>query len=364
MTGQPPSPLMRELIRRIGASGPMPLDEFMRACLGDESHGYYRTARPLGADGDFITAPEVSQIFGELVGLWAVEVWRAMGEPAQIALIELGPGRGTLLADALRAARLVPAFMTAVRLHLVELSPALRADQAAALGDRPASWHERLSDVPGAPAIIIANEFIDALPVRQVIWDGAVWRERCVGLGADQALGFVCADEAELSIWEQAGLPPEPAPGDIAELRPQADALVAEIARRARADVLCALIIDYGYSHGEAGDTLQAVSHHGFADVLARPGEADMTAHVDFATLARAASAQGLQVFGPLPQGRFLLKLGLEARLAQLLAAATDAQREALMSGARRLVDPAQMGELFKAMALTSSGLPPPPPFA
>jgi NADH dehydrogenase [ubiquinone] 1 alpha subcomplex assembly factor 7 len=364
MTGQSPSPLLRELIRRIGASGPMPVEQFMRACLSDAEHGYYRTARPLGADGDFITAPEISQMFGELVGLWAVEVWRAMGAPEPIALVELGPGRGTLLADALRAARLVPAFMAAVRLHLVELSPVLRADQAAALAGQPASWHERLSDVPDAPAIIIANEFIDALPVRQVIWDGTMWRERCVGLGADGSLGFALGDPAALCDGERTGLAPQPATGDIAELRPQADALVAEIARRARTDALCSLIIDYGHALGETGDTLQAVSRHGFADVLACPGEADLTAHVDFAALGRAASAQELQVFGPVPQGQFLLHLGLEARLARLLAAATDAQREGLMSGARRLVDPAQMGELFKVMALTSASLPPPPPFA
>lgn len=358
-----PTPLTRKLIARIGAEGPMPVSAYMDACLNDPEHGYYRTAQPLGRAGDFITAPEISQVFGELLGLWAASVWQAMGEPQPVALIELGPGRGTLAADALRAAKALPAFREAVRLHLVETSPVLRAEQARTLASSAATWHETLADVPDGPAIIMANEFLDALPVRQLVWRDGEWRERCVGHDAEQGFHFTEGSAAAMTAEERELVPSEPAGGEVAELRPGAPELLAEIARRGASGPHAGLFIDYGHHEAPIGDTLQAVSGHSYAGVFDAPGQHDLTAHVDFRSLARQAEAAGLKAFGPMAQGRFLLWLGLEARCQTLLRAATPEQQKSIMSGARRLADPTQMGELFKVMAVTTGLKQAPPPF-
>jgi len=358
-----PTPLACKLIARIGADGPITVGDYMDSCLNDPEHGYYRTAQPLGRSGDFITAPDISQIFGELLGLWAASVWQMMGAPRSIALIELGPGRGTLAADALRAARALPAFRAALSPYLIETSPVLRAAQAQLLVGEAPTWHETLAGVPDGPAIILANEFVDALPVRQVVWRDSEWRERCVAHAGPDGYHFIAGTSAVLTGAERDMLPSDPLEGDIGELRPGAADLMGEIARRGASGPQAALFIDYGHTERASGDTLQAVSAHRYAGVFDAPGQHDLTAQVNFLQLAQQAQAVGLSTFGPMPQGRFLLQLGLEARCQTLMRAATPERQSSIMSGAQRLVDPAQMGALFQVMSVTLGLSEAPAPF-
>jgi NADH dehydrogenase [ubiquinone] 1 alpha subcomplex assembly factor 7 len=358
--------LAARLKARIANEGPLSLEAYMEACLSDPSGGAYAARQPIGRQGDFITAPEISQIFGELIGLWAVAVWRSMGEPDPIVVAELGPGRGTLLADALRAWRAAPKFLEGVSVALVETSPVMAEAQRQALQAAPVPlrWCAKLNEVPKGPLILLANEFIDALPIRQFVRRGEFWRERRVGLDGKGGFAFVEGGPAMLDDQPgraNADFVPE---GAICETRPAAMALVGEIARRAAEAPVAALIIDYGHDESGFGDTLQAVRGHRFADPLVAPGEADLSAHVDFAELKREAEILGLSAYGPVPQGAFLLKLGLAERRDRLLQSASPEQKAAIASGAARLVDPTQMGLLFKVMALSSAELPPPPPFA
>ncbi len=353
------TPLARKLRLLIEANGPLTVADYMAHCLGDPAHGYYMTRDPLGADGDFVTAPEVSQMFGEIVGAWLVEAWRLAGSPSPFRLVELGPGRGTLMADVLRVAMRVPEFSGAVSVHLVETSPALSARQRETLArsGHEAGWHARFSEVPDGPLFLVANEFFDALPIRQFVRTEQEWRERVVGLDAEGRLAFgIGAGGLRLADG-----PPDATPGAVLELRPAADALTGEIAGRIIAHGGAALVIDYGHATTAAGDTLQALKGHGFADPLAAPGEADLTAHVDFAALAGSAGRSGAAVHGPIAQGAFLLALGLLERAARLGSDADDAARETLRSAANRLAGPEEMGTLFKVMALTRPGIRPPP---
>jgi NADH dehydrogenase [ubiquinone] 1 alpha subcomplex assembly factor 7 len=362
------TPLAAVLRSRIARDGPISVHDYMAACLGDPRAGYYPTRQPIGKDGDFVTAPEISQIFGELIGAWAAAVWQGMGEPA-IAVAELGPGRGTLMADALRAWRSVPKLLDAASIALIETSPVLRETQANTLHASPAplGWYESLDDVPQGPLIVIANEFIDALPVRQFVRQNGVWHERCVTLGdplaggGDLVFSIGAAIDSEALPAALSGI--DAADGAIFESRPAASQLIAALAVRARQAPLVALIADYGHRETGLGETLQAVHRHRFADPLVRPGETDLTAQVDFGALKGTATGLGLAAYGPMKQGEFLLKLGLAARCDRLLRNATDAQQAALVSGAARLADPRQMGLLFKMLVLQSSGLAPPPPF-
>jgi NADH dehydrogenase [ubiquinone] 1 alpha subcomplex assembly factor 7 len=359
-----PDTLLEALKRRIAREGPLTIAQYMDACLCDPEHGYYATRDPFGSGGDFITAPEISQIFGELIGLWCAVLWQQMGAPAPFALVEMGPGRGTLMADALRAGARVNGFIEAAQLHLVETSPVLRRLQKEQLADtgKTPHWHDLLDEVPDGPAILIANEFLDALPVRQFERREGKWFERCVGVSGQGGLEY-CSAAKSLNTNK---ILPRPIrdtarDGDMAEIRPGADAIVETIAARAQTSPIAALFIDYGHERSAPGETLQAIKTHDFADPLARPGEADLTAHVDFAQLGHVAGEKGLQVHGPLPQGEFLLALGLEERCDRLMGDADDEAAKTISSGARRLVDPARMGELFKVMALTSEHLTPPP---
>ena len=350
------------LKQRLATSGPMSVGDYMAWCLTGSGEAYYRSGNPLGAAGDFVTAPEVSQIFGELIAVWACSVWQAMGRPSPFVLAELGPGRGTLMQDALRAARSMPGFLDAAQIHLVETSATLRATQDQLLSPfcRP-QWHETVKAVPGEPLIVIANEFFDALPVEQHIYNGGSWRRRVVSLNEAGRLAF---SVGRLALPPMELMPAEaPREGDILEHRPAAAALLQEFGRRAKSAPFAMLIFDYGYERRDYGDTLQAVRAHGYADPLEAPGETDLSAHVNFAELSEAAATAGLEVWGPLPQGEFLLALGLEQRLRQLMNAADEEQRAALFLGARRLVDPFQMGSLFKVMAMTGPGMAEPPPF-
>jgi len=351
--------LSARLHANIAKDGPLSVEEFMQACLSDEAAGVYASRQPIGGKGDFITAPEVSQIFGELIGLWAVAVWQFMGEPSRVTVAELGPGRGTLVADALRTWRGAPKFLDSVSVALIETSPVMIEAQRKTLNDATTRWYAALDAVPEGPMIVLANEFIDALPVRQFVRRGEAWRERLVTSDGRDGFAFMDGNAEE----RDPRLPHAAPDGAILETRPAAHALVRELGHRAIQSPLAALIVDYGHAESGFGDTLQAVRGHRFANALADPGAADLSAHVDFADLKREASAAGLKACGPMLQGEFLLKLGLGERRERLLKRATPAQAEAIATGTARLVDPRQMGVLFKALALTSADLVPPPPF-
>ena len=352
--------LAAEIRERIRRDGPLSVAAYMELCLSHPAHGYYRRGRPIGAAGDFITAPEVSQMFGELIGLWCAAVWQAMGRPRPVRLVELGPGRGTLLADALRAAETVPPFRDAIEVHLVESSEALRAEQAKLLSDAQPTWHERFETVPPGPVLVVANEFFDALPIRQFERVGDAWRERMVALApSSQALRFTAAGKANAEV---ACLDAAPA-GSIVERAPAREALAAALARRIAADGGAALIVDYGHDWPGIGDTLQAVRRHRPHGVLDDPGDADLTAHVDFFALAAAARRAGAAAFGPVPQGGFLQALGIEARAARLRQDASAQQRDAIDAALRRLTGADEMGLLFKALAICRPTLGVPPGF-
>jgi NADH dehydrogenase [ubiquinone] 1 alpha subcomplex assembly factor 7 len=343
---------------RIARTGPMSVAEYMAECLLHPQHGYYTTRDPLGVAGDFTTAPEISQMFGELIGLALAQVWLDRGAPAPFILAELGPGRGTLMADILRATRSVPGFHAGAQLHLVEASPALRAAQNARLAHHAPRWCDRAADLPEAPLFLVANEFFDALPVHQYVRDGTAWRERKVGLEGGQ---LVFGQGNPLPMR---GLEPKSAvlpDGALVETCPAAEAIIAEIAARIATHDGAALIIDYG-DWGSRGDTFQAVRGHEPENVLANPGEADLTAHVDFAALARAA--RGL-IHSPLtPQGVFLERLGITARAQALATQLTGDALENHIAAHRRLTHPDEMGRLFKVMGLFRPATPPLPGLA
>ena len=353
--------LLRHLQARIAAAGPIGIDAYMEAALFDPRWGYYATRDPFGARGDFVTAPDVSQVFGELIGLWLADLWRRMGAPDPVILAELGPGRGTLLSDALRATRVVPGFGHAARLHLVERSPVLRHAQAGTLGGAAPQWHDELSTLPPGPLLLVANEFLDALPIRQFVRHADGWHERRVGLAPEGGLAFKI-DAVPATDHGIAAALADASPGSIAETRAPAAALARRIAARLAASAGAALFIDYGHAASACGDTLQAVRRHRPHDVLADPGTADLTAHVDFA--AFAAAAEGAQVWGPVTQGAFLRGLGIAARTDALCARATPDQARLLLTGTQRLVDPTAMGRMFKVLALTGKDTPEPAGFA
>jgi NADH dehydrogenase [ubiquinone] 1 alpha subcomplex assembly factor 7 len=349
----------------LGLRGAMSVADYMAWCLTGRDDAYYRQGEPIGRTGDFITAPEISQIFGELIGLWMGAMWLSMGQPKPFIVAELGPGRGTLMSDAMRALRVVPGFAEAARLHLVERSATLRQTQAAGLSAYAPEWHERLEDVPDGPLILVANEFFDALPVEQFVHAQDGWRERVVRLDADGEPEFAAGGPGfpDIPPAPEHSPPASPEPGTVLETRPASLPMLQALGQRARSHQVAVLIVDYGYDRNAYGDTLQAVRGHDYDDPLANPGAADLSAHVNFAELARMAREVGLAAWGPLPQGEFLLALGLEARLQKLLSSARPEQRTGLILGARRLTDPYQMGTLFKAMALTGPDVPVPPPF-
>jgi NADH dehydrogenase [ubiquinone] 1 alpha subcomplex assembly factor 7 len=342
------TPLEAEIRRIIETEGPITVSEYMRLCLAHPRHGYYVTRDPLGAKGDFTTAPEVSQMFGELIGAWAGAVWQQMGSPARLQLIELGPGRGTLMADALRAAKALPDFRAALSVHLVEISPALRDVQKRTLAaEAGVQWHRAIEEIPDGPAIVIANEFIDALPVHQFVKDHDGWHLRSVGL-IDSKLDFVVVP-APMPQEFNTGTVDAP-DGTILELRDEGPTeLVAErIVQHGGA----ALFIDYGHWPVTTRDTLQAVKDHTYADPFAAPGEADLTTQVSFGEVATWAQRQGASASRMLTQGDFLRRLGIEARVARLKQNATAQQAADIDSALARLTAPGQMGDLFKVMAI------------
>nr|WP_026304422.1 class I SAM-dependent methyltransferase [Kaistia granuli] len=353
--GEKMTPLGEKLIRRIENFGPITIADYMAACLGDPEHGYYMAREPFGVAGDFITAPEVSQIFGELIGLWAVECWRRMGSPDAFVLAEIGPGRGTLMADALRAARIAPGFEQAATIVLVETSPRLRAVQNDTLAGHAVRWAERVDDLPDGPTILLANEFFDALPIRQFLRTPEGWAERMVGL-RDGELAFGLRPGARID-----GVGDAAPAGAVVEIASISTAIMATLAERLQRFGGAMLAIDYGHAETGYGDTLQAVRGHRFDHPLAHPGEADLTVHVDFAALAKVAAAQHARASEIWTQGDFLIALGLLERAGRLGAGKDSATQDAIRAAVERLAGPDAMGTLFKVLCVTGGDLVLPP---
>ncbi|PWK59534.1 class I SAM-dependent methyltransferase [Roseicyclus mahoneyensis] len=345
--------LKHKLIARIARTGPITVADYMAECLLHPEHGYYATRDPLGVAGDFTTAPEISQMFGELIGLWLAQVWLDQGAPDPFVLAELGPGRGTLMADALRAARSVPGFLYAARLHLVEASPTLRAVQASTLASHAPQFHDSIADLPEGPFLLIANEFFDALPIRQFLKaKGALWHERMIGAEGDRLIWGLAPAAPHAALSGRAATVTE---GQIVETCAPAEAIAGEIGRRVASHGGAALIIDYG-GWDSIGDTFQALAAHAPVDPLDSPGTADLTAHVAFGPIARAAHPA--RASGLTPQGVMLERLGITARAQALARNLRGAGLESHVAAHRRLTHPSEMGHLFRALALTSATAP------
>jgi SAM-dependent MidA family methyltransferase len=355
------SPLEDVIKAMIASDGPISVERYMELALGHPDHGYYMHHDSFGAQGDFTTAPEISQMFGELLGLWAAEVWSSMGRPNPVRLIELGPGRGTLMSDALRAARVVPDFCAALDVTLIETSPALANIQHEMLlsGGAAVAWRAAFGEAPEGPAIILANEFLDALPVRQFVRRGGQWRERTVRLDGSGQLAFGLASDPEPYIKVEAD------EGATLEVNAAGHRFMFELGARLVKQGGAALFVDYGHGATGFGDTLQALRAHRMVDPLVDPGLADITAHVDFAAMARSARATGASVYGPIDQGDFLRALGIDLRARALAERAAPERADEFEAARRRLVGKGEgeMGALFKAMAVANRSLPPPPGF-
>ena len=346
----------------IANEGPIPVARYMAEAVGHSELGYYQRGEPIGAQGDFITAPEISQAFGELLGAWCAVVWEGIGRPSSLALVELGPGRGALMQDALRAIEAVaPDFAGALTVHLVETSAGLRQVQAERLGRRPV-WHEDLSSLPDMPLIFLANEFFDALPVHQLVARNGAWHERLVGIGAASGFAFeIALEPSPLSGSVPSGISIAN-DGEIFELNRAGGAIAGEIAGRISKHGGAGLIVDYGHAKSATGETLQAVRNHAYAPVLHDPGEADLTCHVDFEALARAANSACIH--GPASQHDFLIALGIEERAVKLQdSAKSNEAREAITTGVARLIDQRGMGSLFKVLAMSRPSQPTLPGF-
>lgn len=360
------TPLGEILAKRIRLAGPVTVAEFMAEAVNHPQFGYYKQGDVFGLAGDFITSPEISQMFGELIGAWCADYWDKMGRPSRVVLVEIGPGRGTLMADLLRGTRAISGFHEAIELHLVETSPALRELQRASVAKAAPGlvpqWHDLFDEVPDGPLLQVSNEFFDALPIHQFEQRGGRWHERMVTL--DESGGFAFALRAPGPAFALAA-PPVPAlEGTVLEVCPAAIAVAGAIARRLVAFGGAALNFDYAIGEGGQGDSLQAVRRHGKHGVLEDPGLADLSAHVDFAAIARAAREAGAAVHGPVPQGELLERLGIHLRTQALQKQATAGQAADIAAATERLLDLQQMGTLFKALAMTAPGFSPPAGFA
>ena len=344
------------LVARIRTTGPLTVADYMADCLLHPTLGYYATRDPLGVAGDFTTAPEISQMFGEMLGLALAQTWMDQGRPDPFILAELGPGRGTLMADVLRAGRAVPGFVEAARLHLVEASLPLRAIQAERLRDYDPVWHATVDAVPNGALFVLANEFLDALPIRQYVRDSAAWRERLV-TEADGDLTFALAPP--VTVPELAPLADVP-DGTMVERCPALPGVIGTLAARISAAGGAAIFVDYGHWRSR-GDTLQALRDHAPVDVFDGPGSADLTAHVDFEAVARAAQPAAISAMTP--QGVLLERLGITGRAQILARKMTGIALDSHVAAHRRLTHPAEMGDLFKAMALVPPGAALPPGF-
>jgi len=351
------SALQQHLLSRIAADGPITVADYMSECLLQPQHGYYATRDPFGARGDFTTAPEISQMFGEVLGLCLAQSWLDQGAPSAFVLAEPGPGRGTLMADILRATRRVPGFHEAAQIHLIEASASLRAVQKGTLKGFQVHWNDRLDQLPQAPLFLVANEFFDALPIRQFVRAPNGWRERRIGI-RDNALTF--GTDAIAPVQALAHRLTDTQEGDMVEISPASESVTQEISERIANHGGAAAIIDYG-GWKSLGDTLQAVKDHSPIGVLDEPGESDLTAHVDFEAIAR--NALDVQVSGMTRQGVLLERLGITQRARLLAETLSGEALESHIAAHRRLTHPDEMGTLFKAIALSPKGSPPPPGF-
>lgn len=347
------TPLENFIKTQIREAGPMDVARFMTLALCHPEHGYYTRGEAFGADGDFTTAPEISQMFGEIIGVWAADLWQKSGAPDRFTLLECGPGRGTLMVDLLRGTKNVAGFHEALSVHMVEVSPALREKQVAALRGVGVTHHDTIASVPDdAPVIVIANEFLDALPVRQLVWQDGAWHERVLGLDDNDGLiwGVVQADPLLVK-----GLPGAVEEGAVLEIAPAREAFIRDTADLLKQATGAALFIDYGYDANPAyGDTLQAVQSHEPVSLLQEIGRSDLTAHVDFSSLAQVAQGEGLQVTDIITQGDFLRRCGIEQRAQALIA--TGGASEQVESALQRLTTAEQMGALFKVMGISYGG--------
>lgn len=346
--------LKTRIANHIKTSGPLPLAEFMHWCMADPKDGYYANQEAIGAKGDFITAPEISQMFGEMIGIWAVESWEHLGKPSSFNLVEFGPGKGTLMQDLLRIGNAVPQFLQAANVQMIETSEKLIEKQKSALREHDnIAWHKSITDIPDQPTLVVANEFLDVLPIRQYVKTGNEWREHAIGLDENENLTWTLgAGKLEPDdLPEGADKEPEGAIFEISTIR---ESFIANTAEHLKANKGAALFIDYGHGKTGFGDTLQAMRNHGFADILDEPGMADLTSHVDFEALANIAKAAGMAVKPLQKQGAFLQEKGMLERAGQLGHNQSAEIQEQLTQQAERLALPTQMGGLFKVFEFGS----------
>ncbi len=368
---------LEELIKdRIREHGAITVADYMQIALSHPQYGYYMQRDPFGVAGDFITAPEISQVFGEIIGAWLVHNWQLLGSPKEVALVELGAGRGTLMADILRATKNIKGFHEAVSVHLVEISPVLKQKQWKTLAGKHEriEWHDNIDSLPQLPMLLVANEFFDALPIRQFVGHDDGWHERMVDV-VDNKLVFVTTKSTVMlpisfvpvqSITENLGGILGDSNQDIStsvfkekiiETCEPAIMIIRQISEHIATHSGAVLVIDYGYVEGSKGDTLQAMQKHVYHDVLKDIGDADITAHVDFLALAQAAQMEGVNIHKIIPQGAFIMRLGAGDRTTALCEISTIEQQKSLISGLKRLADPSEMGELFKVLAITSKNI-------
>jgi NADH dehydrogenase [ubiquinone] 1 alpha subcomplex assembly factor 7 len=344
------TPLAALIKNHIRQYGPMDVGEFMALALGHPQHGYYMHQQPFGADGDFTTAPEISQMFGEMIGAWAADLWAQMGRPGNLALVECGPGRGTLMADIMRATKSAEGFHAAAQIHLIETSLNLRHQQSQLLAAYKPVWHESLTTLPDdCPVLVIGNEFLDALPMRQLQKVQHGWDERVIYLSEDEESFAFGTRPAEADLVSMVPVHLKFQIGDVFEVGPARRSFARDLADRIKNQGGAALFIDYGPSLSGVGDTLQAVKSHHYAGVFDDIGLCDLTSHVDFELLAKAL-APDMQVYGPTMQGAFLKNLGIDQRAAGLMKNASEQQAQDIQTALKRLCDPDQMGILFKAI--------------
>ncbi len=346
------------LKRQIAQTGPISVAEYMAACLFDPHDGYYTTREPFGRTGDFITAPEISQMFGELIAVSLATAWQSVGMPDRIVIAEIGPGRGTLMADMLRSwQRIAPQFSASASFFMIDASTRLAEKQKATLQDLDCtiSWIKTVDDLPHLPLFLVGNELFDAIPARQFVKTGGRWFERMIGLGRDDELVFT-AGASELTPQTLPAAASHEPDGAIFEIAPAREALAGLVSDHIVNHGGAALFFDYGHFEPGFGDTLQAVQNHHYVDALANPGKADLTSHVDFSALAAIAADQGAKS-AFLTQGEFLLQMGILERAGQLGAGANEPERRQIEQAVERLAGPEEMGNLFKSMAVFAPGI-------
>lgn len=341
------------LVRLIRSHGPMTIADFMLDCLMHPKYGYYQTEKVFGADGDFTTSPEISQLFGEIIGLWLIDQWRTLGSPTSFNLVELGPGRGTLMVDILRAAKKTPQFLRGAKIFFVEQSKQMIAEQKKRVPH--AHWLSDANELYAGPTLVVANEFFDALPIHQFQKHDGQWMERRIGLDADDNFEWKLGPPSPVLALMPTKLKYQEQ-GTIVELCPSAFRIAGLIAKHIARHRGAALFIDYGYDKNATGETFQAMKGHAYVDPLCDVGKADLTSHVNFDMIAAAAAQRGVIAHGPVGQGSFLMSLGLGQRAMQLAETLDLAGQENLLASVKRLTSPDEMGELFRVLSIVGAG--------